>query len=206
LDLFGDSVGNQHRALAPDHDMLRRAVADAGNLPVELFDACASASRRLTLRISNGECPSTENDALVADYLTRVREAGADILAHDTKTQEVITARHAILGNDALIDGTVVICDAVALIVPITEGVLATALPRDAALATDPKADPNERKEASFRLGSRFLRIVKVIGVGVVVSGGGIITTAELIQAIPVIQASPIFRQAQQAILNYLGF
>jgi hypothetical protein len=209
VDLFGDGVDNQYRALAPDHEMLLAVVADASNLPVELFDACASASRRLNVRIRNGECPSTETDALIADYLTRIREAGADILSHDTKTQEVITARNAIIGNDALIDGAVVIRDAVALIVPVTEGVLTTALSRDADLATDPKADPADRKDASIRLSSRVLRAFKVIlwvGGG---TGGAIIGTKEVLGAIPEIAKlldTPFYQQALQLIFRYLGY
>lgn len=211
--LFDDDVGNQYAALAPDCAMLASAVADAGNLPVELFDACASAVRRLTARVKNGDCPPPETDPLIADYAARLREAGADILGHDAKTQEVLAARNAINGNDALIDGAAVILAAVGEIQPVTEGLLRAALAVDAKVATDLAANPEDRKVASYRLVSRMVRISKVLSwavAGTIATvGGAIVGLPKVLEAIPQIEtilASPYYQAVWQWLLRYLGY
>ena len=92
VDIFA-RVGNQYTALAADLRMLREAAEDPEFTPVELFDACASASRRLGLRIRNGEVPAADEDALIADYARRIRDAGADIRGNDPTTPAVLEAR-----------------------------------------------------------------------------------------------------------------
>ncbi len=164
-ELFDDPAARQqYGAIAPDLAMLRAAVADAGNLPVELYDACASASRRLTIRAGGGECPSPDMDPLLADYRNRLVDVSADILAHDPMTQDVLDRRNRIKGNDALIEGASTISLAVQIVLPATEGRLADTLPLDGQMATDPQADPELRKVASVRLTGRMLRILKWVG------------------------------------------
>lgn len=202
VNLFSGDTGNQYAALSPDCAMLADAIHDAANLPLELFDSCASASRRLNARVRNGDCPPPETDPLIADYQARLREAGADILANDPQTQQVLAARNAIIGNDALVANDTVIRAAADLLLPIVEGVLARTLPVDAAVATELKADAEDRKVASVRWAGRVVRIAKIMG-GVV---GTVVGTAAFLEAIPVIWASPIFQAAYQAALRYLGF
>ena len=198
IDLFGDNPANQYSALQPDLKMLREAVDDAANLPVELFDACASASRRLTQRAALGECPSIEQDATLSDYLTRIREAGADILAHDPETQRVLDRRNAILGNTSLIDARTSLIATVNMIVPITEGRLALTLLRDAETASDPKADAEDRKASSYRLVGRVWRIGKWV---VALPGAA----AGLLGAFHYLPTDPIFILVKAAILRWLN-
>jgi hypothetical protein len=204
--LFGDSPGNQYSALVPDLAMLREAVELTGALPVELYDACASASRRLTQRMGRGECPPDQADALVADYQLRIRDAATDILAHDPVTRDVLARRNAITGNAALIEAAAAIRGAAALIPPVAQGALVVVIPRDVALATDPASDADDRKAASLRLSSRMLRIGKVVAV--VARGGyaAVLGTNQILKAIAEIAASPLFQAARNAILRYLGF
>jgi hypothetical protein len=159
VELFDDpGLKQQYGAIAPDLDMLRRAEAEAGNMPVELYDACLSATRRLAVRAAGGECPSPEKDALLEDYRNRLVDVVADILAHDPMTQDVLDRRNWIKGNSALIDEAETVTRAVEAVLPASEGRLAETLPLDAKLATDPNADPEERKTASVRLSGRMLR------------------------------------------------
>lgn len=203
--LFDDAITNQYSALDSDLAMLRRAVNDAGNLPVELFDVCVSATRRLTIRIEQGECPDAAQDPIIADYRDRLRQAGADILAGDPKTQQVLENRNRIEGNDALIEGRETIIAAVKMIEPILTGHLATALPNDASAATLPDVTEADRKVYGYRLSSRTLRVAKWISGTVGGTGAAIIGTKEVLEAIPAIQASPIYQEAIKIILRYLG-
>lgn len=206
LDLFVGAPLDQYTGLAPVFRVLRTSLDEAGNLPVELFDACASASR-LTVGLGRqGNCPPPEQDALIQDFLTRVREAGADILANDPTTQEVLARRNAITGNNALIEGGAAIIQVANEVAGVSEGRLASGLQEDAVVATDPNADAEERKAASYRLGGRLLRFGK-IAVGIV--GGtarAIIGTQKVFAAISDILASPLFQQAVASILRWLGF
>ena len=162
LALFDGAPPDQYTGLAPAFDVARRALDGAADLPVELFDACASAARITAHRASTGDIPAPEQDALIAEFLTRLRDAAADILAHDAQARDVLERRNAIRGNDALLDNAGLVVEAVAELVPATEGHLAEALPRDAAIATDPDADPEERKVGAFRLAGRILRFAAV--------------------------------------------
>jgi hypothetical protein len=200
------SVQNQYAALASDLLRLRQAAGDPDYTPVELFDECAAASRRLASRIWNGEVPEAETDALIADYGHRIREAGADILANDPKTQELLTARARIAGTDAFVAEGAAVRSAVDLLLPVTEGLLAQRLPEDAETASDPAADPEDRKVASVKLASRLVRIAKVLAWAVGGTGATIIGTAEVLEALHMIQSSPIFQAALQAVYRFLGF
>lgn len=205
LALFGDEPGNKYTGLAPAQRVLRSALDDAANLPMELFDACASASRLTVDLARQGDCPTPEQDALVQDFLTRVREAGADIHAHDPKTQEVLERRNAIMGNDALIHGRDVIIAAAAEVASVCEGRLADALPADAAVAGDPKANAEERKSASARIAGRLLRVAKVAAWLGERGKSVIVGLKDVLEAIPAIAASPIFQQAVAFVLRWLG-
>jgi hypothetical protein len=135
-----------------------------------------------------------------------MRDIGADILANDPKTQEILSARSAIQGNNALIEDGVVIAQLVAELTPLTEGRLTTGLKLDAALATDLMAHPDDRKDASIRLLSRLVRIANIGKAAVLRTSAAIVGAAGVLEAIQVIQVSPIFQQALASILRYLGF
>ncbi|MEZ5912890.1 MAG: hypothetical protein R3D84_12245 [Paracoccaceae bacterium] len=205
LALFEGPAVNQYTGLSPVFAILNAALTDAGNMPIELFDACASASRMTVGYGARGDCPTAEQDPLIADFLHRVREAGADILAHDPATRDMLEKRHAITGNNALVEAGGEVVEAATKIADQAEGRLATMLPDDAATATNPDADPEARKDASFRLASRLLRIAKI---GAAAGAGGaaiIVGTKEVIEALPVITASPYYQTALDAILRWLG-
>lgn len=200
-NIFDEQGGQAYGALAADLNMLRRTVADAGNLPVELYDACSSALRRLDVRIAGGECPSTGQDALIGDYRDRLRDAAMDILGSDPEAQEVLKRRAAISDNPALIearDSVLTFADRAA---PLLEGHLAEALPADAALATDPGAEPQERAAASYRLSGRILRVVREIRSGFTGTNGVILGSVAYIQAMEFLANNPLI----QAIFRYLG-
>jgi hypothetical protein len=201
VQLFGQNPENQYTAIAPDLAMLREAVEDAANLPIEIFDACASASRRLNVRASAGECAFPEKDPLLQDYLQRIREAGADILANDPKTQGVLSRRNEILGNNALIDVKDAAIGASEKLASLSEGLLATSLPRDAALSTNENVPIEERRAASFKLSSRVLRIGAIIAA----TGGAIAAYPSFIEGSGLIWRDPIVQRLVDAILNYLG-
>ncbi len=187
VDIFDGHSAQIYGALAPDLAMLRRAVADAGNLPVELFDTCASAIHRLGVRIKNEECPSAERDALIGDYRKHLRDAGADILGSDTETQKVLERRAAVTGNDALVEAEKEILEAVDAFAPLLEEPLAEALQQDAAIATCAEASPELRAVPSFRFSGRLLRIGKEIGKGLAAGTGATISIGSYLQAVEAI-------------------
>ncbi|WP_167647263.1 hypothetical protein [Mameliella alba] len=197
---------NQYTALEADLAMLQAALEVTPGLPLELFDACASATGRLVLRCEIGDLPPLEKDPVLTDYRNRLRDAGADLYGNDPQTQSVVAARNALAGNDVFLEHPRDVGAAVEEIGPALEGHLATALPRDAKIASDPAASAEERKPATYRLVSRTLRIAKIAGY--VVGGGAatIVGTKEVLEAIPVIQASPHFQKLVELALRWLGF
>ncbi|WP_043137914.1 hypothetical protein [Mameliella alba] len=197
---------NQYTALEADLAMLQAALEVTPGLPLELFDACASATGRLVLRCEIGDLPPLEKDPVLTDYRSRLRDAGADLYGNDPQTQSVVAARNALAGNDVFLEHPRDVGAAVEEIGPALEGHLATALPRDAKIASDPAASAEERKPATYRLVSRTLRIAKIAGY--VVGGGAatIVGTKEVLEAIPVIQASPHFQKLVELALRWLGF
>jgi hypothetical protein len=144
LAIFGSGSANQYTALRPDLALLAEVVAEADTLPVELFDVCASVSRRVIHRARMGECPDPETDPLLADFLHRIREAGADVLGNDPMAQDVLARRAGIAGNRAFTEGREVILAAAGLLVSVSEGYLAKAMPRDAEAATNLVSDPED--------------------------------------------------------------
>lgn len=195
LAVFAGETSNQYSALAPELELLRAALDVDPIHPVELFDACASAANRVRMRCESGSLPEPDQDPLIADFLTQIRNAGADIFAHDHRTQQMVAARNEVLGNDALIDAREEVVTAVAEIVPITEGILADDLKGDAEVATDSEADPQERKNRGYRLVSRTVKIAGVVVVG----GSGVIAS------VAAIADSPAVNALIQAALRYLG-
>ncbi len=203
--LFSHDASNQYRALAPDLAMLVEIAADTTTGPVELFDACASASRRLRNRIASGECPEAAKDALIEDYGLRLVDIAADIFSNDQTTQDTIHKRNAVKGNTALVDGRDALQTAVQLARPVVEGRLEIALKVDVDIATNPKADPEERKDASLRLSGRLLRIG---GIAVAVAGGAagaVIGFADLLEAFGKIAADPKMQHAISYIMRFLN-
>ncbi|WP_299845489.1 hypothetical protein [uncultured Paracoccus sp.] len=210
VQVFDGEGGQAYGALAADLTMLRRAVEDAGNLPVELFDACAAATRRLHVRIEAGECPSADQDALIEDYRSRLREAGADILGSDLETRQVLERRAVIADNDALIDAGAAIEEVVQVIEPLLEGRLAEVLPEDAAAATDPATPAEERAAASFRLAGRLLRVEQVlrfgkdIGKGFAAGNSLIAKAGGYLKAIEYLARSPVAKAVKDAVFRWL--
>lgn len=205
VDLFPQPLSQSHGALAPDLAMLSRAVEDAGNLPVELYDACSSALTRLARWSQLGECPAVDDDPLLSDYRDRLRDAAADILGSDAEARRVLERRQALAGNDALINGRDAIVEVAAQVLPLLEGRLADTLPEDADTATDPNAPPAERKAASYRFVSRFLRISKQIGKGFIAGSKALVGVASYLQTMEFLAKSPVAQEAIRTILSCLG-
>lgn len=209
--IFDGEPDQAYGGLSPDLAMLRAAVEDADNLPVELLDACASATRRLVVRIETGDCPSAEQDPLIADYRHRLRDVGADILASDPETRNVLERRATITGNDALIENAEEIGEVVKAVEPLLESRLAGALPVDAQTATDPDANPEDRAAASFRLAGRILRIERALPLardvcaGFAAGNAGLVGVAGYLQAMEFFATSPAAKAAMAAIYRYIG-
>ena len=156
--------------------------------------------------VRNDAVPSPETDALIAEYVTLIREAGADILAHDAQTQDIITRRNAIQGNNALIENAEAIRLTAEQLAEASEGPLPRLMRRDAEVATDPKADAEDRKDSSFRLAGRILRYGAIGGGAVIAAGGFIAATKEIAWLGGWIVARPEFQTAWAAVLRWLGF
>lgn len=205
IGLFENQSGQIYGALDDDRAMLRRVIEDADNLPVELYDACASALRRLDVRVRNGECPPADRDALIGDYRDRLRDAAADILGSDPETASVLQRRAAVVGNDALIDAREAVLEVVAAAGPLLEGRLADTLPKDAEAATRSDTPPEERGNASFRLAGRMLRIFREVGRGFAHGNKGLVGVANYLQAMEYLATSPTVQAVSEAIFRFLG-
>jgi len=163
-EVFGppDRFRDQYTALIPDIDKLRRALARYANRPLRLHDVAADLSARLDNRIRNGECPETEKDALVASYKADLAGAMVDLQAHDPRVIEAVKARlaHGVdkvdeADQDAFVAG-------VEAAAQITDEVLRAELRADLETIRDPHAEPEESRQAIYRLGSRLPRILWV--------------------------------------------
>jgi hypothetical protein len=202
LAVFRNGTANQYTSLQPDLALLAEVMTGAGTLPVEIFDACASVSRRILHRARMGECPDPERDPLLADFLHRIREAGADILGNDPKAQEVLARRAGIAGNNAFIEGRAVILEAAGLLASVSEGYLAKAVSRDADVATNQASDPEERKVAAFRFAGRLLRY-PMAAAGM--AGRALIRAGQMVDAYQAIMGLPQVQAAIQLVLRLLG-
>jgi hypothetical protein len=203
LAIFGDTPSNQYRPLEPALRVVREALQDRANLPVELFDACGSATRMVANMARTHTIPSPDQDACISEFVTMLRQAGADILSNDPKTQLVLTNRNQISGNTALIDNAEAIQTVAGQLANLSEGPLAIALPKDAALATNPETLPEDAKIGGFKLAGRIFGIAfwKVVDTAAVVTG-----IAKVIDAVKVLVGSPLFQQAWAAFLRWIGF
>ncbi|MBC9248225.1 hypothetical protein H4P12_16245 [Paracoccus sp. 11-3] len=210
-EIFDGASDQLYGGLAQDLSMLRRMAEDVGASPVELFDACSAATRRLVVRIQTGECPSAEQDPLIADYRKRLRDAAADILGSDEETRMVLERRAAIIGNTSLIDNRDAIIEMTEAVLPVLDPHLAEVLPEDANAATDPAVAPEDRAVASYRLIGRLLRIKKALPVardvatGFAIGNGALVGAVNYMQAIEFLATSPAIKTAIEAILRYLG-
>ncbi len=207
LSIFDGMTDNQYLPLEPALKVVRDGLEDAANLPVELFDACASSTRIVAALVRNDVVPSPEQDARINEFTNVLREAGADILANDPKTQDVLTRRNSILGNNALIENAEAIQFVVAQLVTVSEGVLARVLPRDSDLATRTSTEIAEGKDSGFRLVGRILGY-KVVQAGLAVAGTGAAIEGfeKTYQTLTWIISTPQFQQAWAAILRWIGF
>ena len=127
----------------------------------------------------------------------------------DVREQRLPPGSDAITGNTALIESAVAVQQATAELLRVTAGHLAKSLPKDAALATDPTANPDDRKAAAFRWAGRFLRIgAWCVGASVGATyalGQTIVLAKDVLEALPIIQASPYYQQALAAVLRLLN-
>lgn len=206
VELFDGQLASQmYGALQPDLDMLSAALRDAENMPIELYDACASANRRLVLRAQRGECAGPDQDPLIGDYHQRMVDIAYDILSHDPMARDVLDRRNRQPGNDAFLQGSDFVTQGTAIVLPATEGRLNTALQVDGQTIIDPNADSEERKAAGFRWVGRMSRVFKrafweVMG-GVFSQVGSRAADAGL-----ALVSREVLKQVWTIILRYLGF
>jgi hypothetical protein len=199
LAIFGETVSNQYRPLEPALRVIAEALEDRANLPVELFDACASANRLVANMARTHVIPQPDADACISEFVIILRQAGADILANDPKTQDVLTARNGIQGRLSLLEVGEPLRAVAAELATISEGPLVPALPKDAAVASNPNADTDDVNVSSFRLVSR---IVRFVARGSKKIGDAVIYTDKFIGALQKIMASPQFERVWAYIVN----
>lgn len=195
ISIFDGDKANQLSAINPELQLLRCALAEVPLHPIELFDACASTANRVRMRCDGGELPEPHQEPLLADFLTQVRNAAADIFANDDRTKQMVSARNEVLGNDALIDARKEVLEGVAEIKHAAEGILSVDLEQDAAIATNPQSDPEERKNSGYRLVSRVARITSIVIGGSVAFAASVAALAD----------SPAALALAKAVLRYLG-
>lgn len=196
--IFDHDHSNQYTGCMSELDLLREVIATDPILPVELFDTCASVVKRMTIRIENGDIPGDDKDPLIADFMQRVRQAGADIFANDPKTRDMFAALNAFAENDALLEAREDVQAGADQIAEVAEGALQRDLPLDADQATDPDTDPETRKRSGYRLVSRVVRVAFFV-IGAAAAGVGV--TAN----VTALAESQWFMALFNAALKYIG-
>ncbi len=196
--IFDGASPNQYTGCAPELDLLREMIEREPVLPVELFDTCTSVVERMKIRVNTGDIPSPEQDPLVADFLKRVREAGMDIYANNPKTREMVAARNAFAENNALIDAREGVQGGAEEIEGVSQGVLQHDMPGDADLASNKDAPPEDRKQSSYRLVSRVVKIALIVGA----AAAG---TVDFMTKVAALAESSWFMALLNAALRYIG-
>jgi len=164
LWVFGDHPGNEHTAILPELALLRDAIEDADNLPVELYDACSSITTRVAARIKEGSLPTEEKDPLIADFLKHVREAGAEIFSEDEETQKALVRRNKVAPSDALLNESEAVQEVAEVIAEHSEPGPLARMGETAAEVLDPTASAEEQHAVRFKFVSRLLRGMQALG------------------------------------------
>ncbi len=209
LKVFGPNPGNQYTALLPELSLLAGALEDADNLPVELYDTCMSITRRLAARINTGELPAEKDDALLGDFLNRIRETGAEIFAEDPETQKAIERRKRIEPNAALVENTEALRLVAEEIAKRSDPGPLARLPDALDAVSDPNRSAEEKHAESVKFAGRVLRVFKVcsaiVGGGAATGLAAPVATKEAIEAYRWLATDPAVQQAYRIILQFLG-
>jgi hypothetical protein len=164
LRVFGDHPGNEHTAILPELTLLRDAIEDAENLPVELYDACTSITTRVAARIDEGSLPPEAKDPLIADFLKHIREAGAEIFSEDEETQKALARRNKVAPSDALLNESEAVQEVAEVIAENSEPGPLARMGETAAEVLDPTASAEEQHALRFKFVSRLLRGMGALG------------------------------------------
>ena len=164
LRVFGDHPGNEHTAILPELTLLRDAIEDAENLPVELYDACTSITTRVAARIDEGSLPPEAKDPLIADFLKHIREAGAEIFSEDEETQKALARRNKVAPSDALLNESEAVQEVAEVIAENSEPGPLARIGETAAEVLDPTASAEEQHALRFKFVSRLLRGMGALG------------------------------------------
>ncbi len=209
LKVFGPNPGNQYTALLPELSLLAEALEGADNLPVELYDTCTSITKRLAARINTGELPAEKDDALLGDFLNRIRETGAEIFAEDPETQKAIERRKRIEPNAALAENTEALRLVAEEIAKRSDPGPLARLPGALDAVSDPNRSAEEKHAESVKFAGRVLRVFKVcsaiVGGGAATGLAAPVATKEAIEAYRWLATDPAVQQAYRIILQFLG-
>ena len=201
IDLFFERLSNQYHPLTDAVVTVRTAIENNENIPMELFDACASATRMVGSLARSESIPRPEDDPLIGEFVQILREVAADIIANDPKSQETLARRNAIEGNNALQVSAQVINITVGQIVNVSEGALARELTLNAKDALEKNPESEDARDGAFKLSGRIIRALRVLRE----SAATFKEFKELYPAAIEILNNPQVQQAVQAILKYLS-
>ncbi|WP_297341370.1 hypothetical protein [Pseudophaeobacter sp.] len=212
LWVFGDHPGNEHTAILPELVLLRDAIEDAENLPVELYDACSSITTRVAARIEEGSLPTEEKDPLIADFLKHVREAGAEIFSEDEETQKALARRKKVAPSDALLNESEAVQEVADVIAEHSEPGPLARMGETAAEVLDPTASAEDQHAVRFKFVSRLLRGMQALGwnfmdsaVKTAGKATGTAVVGAVVDAATLQITTPYFQATYRAILQFLG-
>ena len=201
IDLFAKKLSNQYNPLTDAVITVRTAIEDGENIPMELFDACGSATRMVATLARSESIPRPEDDPLIGEFVQILREVAAYIIANDPKSQETLARRNAIEGNNALQVNARVINITVGQIVNVSEGALARELTLNAKDALEKNPESEDARDGAYKLSGRIIRALRVLRE----SAATFKEFKELYPAAIEILNNPQVQQAVQAILKYLS-
>jgi hypothetical protein len=149
---------NQHRALEPERELIEKATQRHAQHPRMLHWYCIRAIRRMDVKIRNGDCPSQDQDADIADFYETVLSVSVDLYERDPLVREAVDHAAGAHLRDLTQDEADTIVRAADEVAERSEDDLATELPEQARAAVDPTTPLAERKEALYVTKSRLLR------------------------------------------------
>lgn len=201
IRIFDGQPANQYQPLDVLLRMLRDALDDCENMPVELFDTCASVSRMIAKMAQTETIPLPDEDALIGEFIAILRETAADILTADPATQDRLAKRNTLRKDNALRDVAQDIHKVVGDITQVSEGALTRLLPENEQTALNPAADPQDRQIAAYKLAGRLLRVNRTLRD----IGGTLSDYKELVHFGKVLINSTQFQTVIAAIMRALG-
>ncbi|MCK0119439.1 hypothetical protein MWU61_02730 [Loktanella sp. F6476L] len=142
----GGSFGTNSFPLNREIEILNSALSRYRSRPVELLKTVTRVCKRLDVKIENGECPSIEKDADIADFREVLIDVQLDLIAFNPD----VKAYHYAKKRDVDEQAAPSIAEAAREVSASADSAFATALSEAAFTLLDPTVDDFARQAAQY--------------------------------------------------------